>query len=217
MKLVLMSAVNTPEITRKIVELVGKPAEKINVVIINEASAPEAGDKRWLFKGFDCIAKSFGGEIDICQLLHLGIDEIEKRVCKADVIWCFGGSTDYLKFILDKTGFAKLLPKVFEENVWVGSSAGACVLGNRPTFSVDKETYGTDEYLRFVNFSLRPHIWSDYVAKDMYGKCLAESKRQPYPVYAISDECAIIVENQKAYLIGKRGQKIENGIITEEV
>jgi len=213
-----MSAGTTPEITQKIVELAGKPAKEVSVCIINEGASMSDNDKRWLVDGFDKVSKAFGGKIGICNLLALDIAEVEKRIMGYDVIWCFGGNIDYTRYVFDKTGFTKLLPKILGQTVWVGSSGGSCIMGHRPvSFKVDKDSYGTTEFYGLVNLSLRPHIWSDYVEKDMYDKCVQESKKQQYPVYALSDECAIVVEDKKIYLIGKRGQKIENGKVTEEV
>jgi|GEM_PF-4463945 len=62
MKLVLMSSNNTKEITEKIIELVGKPANEISVCMINEASNLSSGDRRWFFKDWQKVANAFGGK-----------------------------------------------------------------------------------------------------------------------------------------------------------
>src|SRR5574344_3097839 len=145
MKIILASTpTGVPVIPAKIEELVGKPASQISVAIINEASAVEDSDSRWLIQGLSKVAKTFGVSIEIVNLSSLDIKTVEKKINKADVIWCFGGSTDWLKVVLEKTGFDKILPKLLKSKVWVGSSAGSCIMGKRNTFEVDSKVYSNE-------------------------------------------------------------------------
>jgi len=224
MKLVLGSAPEGKKIiTEKIVELAGKPAKEISVVVINEASAVEPVDMRWLINGLNVISQTFGGAIYFCNLLSLNIKDVEKRINKADVIWCFGGNSDYLKLIFEKTGFDKLLPKLLKTKVWVGSSAGSCVMGERGSYKGDVLIYKEDKwydikcYMGLIKGIIYPHMGGPFVPPNAYDICAEESKSQPYPVYALSDNSAVIVDNDKVYMIGKNSQKLINGKVIESV
>jgi len=224
MKIILASTpTGVPVITAKIEEFVRKPASQISVAIINEASAVEDGDSRWLIKGLNKVAKTFGGSIEIVNLSSLDIKTIEKKINKADVIWCFGGSTDWLKVVFCKTGFDKLLPELLKSKVWVGSSAGSCIMGKRNTFEIDSKIYSGEkyfdvsEYLSYINAFIYPHCWSPLVSKETPQVLLNSSKTNNFPVYLLSEKSALIIEGNKNYLIGKKAWKIVNGKIVEKI
>lgn len=80
MRLALASqGFTTDEIAKKIEELVGKPLEKINVAIINEAyvGLDESCDKRWLIKELANIEKYIGGTIDFVNFRAYDKEEIK--------------------------------------------------------------------------------------------------------------------------------------------
>lgn len=216
MKLILASSPEgLKDITEKIVELVGKPANEISVCCINEAGAKSKSDKRWFIKGLYKMSKTYGGKIGFCNLLALDIKEVEEMLLEYDVVWCFGGHTDYLKSVFDKTGFSTLLPKLLKKIVWVGSSAGSCVMVNRHTFTPIE--CGIAKYMGLFDFCLRPHVWEKYATEDKYKyeNLVEESHKQI--VYALSDKSAVIVDGQKIYLHGKKAQKLKNGKVIEKI
>lgn len=224
LKLVLGSSPEgVSEITSKIEELVGKPAKEISVAYISEASSADEEDFRWLISRFYKVSKIFGGDIFLVNLFALDIEDIEKRLNKVDIIWCFGGNTDWLKAIFKKTGFEKILPKILNTKVWVGSSAGSCVLGKRTEPKIDTKIYGAekryevDDYLSIINAYLYPHCWGKYSAKNTPKILIEASKNNKFPFYAMSDKSAIIVEDKKMYMIGKKAWKIEKGIVIEKI
>jgi len=224
MKIILASTpTGVPVITAKIEEFVGKPANQISVAIINEASAVEDGDSRWLIKGLNKLTKTFGGNIEIVNLSSLDINTIQKKMDKADIIWCFGGSTDWLKVVFERTGFDKLLPKLLKSKVWVGSSAGSCIMGKRNTFEIDSKVYSSEkyfdvkDYLSYINAFIYPHGWSPLVLKETPQVLINSSKSNNYPVYLLSEKSALIMDNEKDYLIGKKAWKIVNGKIVEKI
>lgn len=224
MKLVLTSSdISQKEILNEILSLVGKPTKEISVAVLNEASAVEEGDKRWLIEGLDLLSKTFGGVIDLINLLALDDNQVERRIEKCDIIFCFGGCTEWLKVIFDKTGFSKIIHKLLESKVWIGSSAGSMILGRMPTTTTQDYIYGeidyfgVKEYLGIVNLSILPHIFGEFVPKDSFEKCKEESKMQNYPVYVLSDKTAVIVNDEKIYFVGEQGYKLQAGEIVEKI
>lgn len=209
MKLLLCSeGFHTPNTIQACVDLVGKPKDEIAVAVINEAFAPEGNDKRWVLHNLNCVADNFLGPFDIVDLLALSIDEIETRLEKCDVIFVVGGNTDYLMHVYKKTGFDKLLLKLLETKVYVGSSAGSVVMGKRPStdeyleaFGKEKD-FGTTNYMELVNLAIRPHMDSSDQPKRREDVFRRSSQGLNFPVYGLKDDAAIIVREDKIDVLG---------------
>ena len=87
MRLALASqGFTTDEIAKKVEELVGKPLEKINVAIINEAyvGLDETRDKRWLIRELANIEKYIGGTIGFINFRAYDKEEI-KNIFKEQI------------------------------------------------------------------------------------------------------------------------------------
>lgn len=209
MKLLLCSeGFHTPNTVQACVDLVGKPKDKIAVAVINEGFAPEKGDKRWVLHNLNCVADNFPGPFDIVDLLALPIDEVEARIEKCDVIFVVGGNTDYLMHVYQKTGFDKLLPKLLESKVYVGSSAGSIVMGKRPSTKEYLEAFGKEKdfgvirYMNLVNLAIRPHMDSSEHPKRRKEVLLQSSHGLDFPVYGLRDDSAIVVDGDRLEVIG---------------
>lgn len=218
MKLILASSgFEAKEAVKKCIEFVGKPKDKINFAVINEAYAVEHGDHSWVLDDMDSIRKNFGGNIEFVNLLALDIHKVEERIKAADAIFVVGGNTEYLKTVFDKTGFSKLLPKLLKDKVYVGSSAGSMILGKQPSYKTQDKIYGevdyfgVHEYLGLLNFSILPHLHSKYFSERADEWAVKESESVDYPVYAISDNAAVIIDGDKEYVVGRDYIKLLNG------
>jgi len=210
MKLVLCSeAFHTPNTVQACVDLVGKPQDKITFAVINEAYAAEHGDKRWVISNLNDVAKNFPAEMDIVNLLAFPLNEIEERISQKDAIFVVGGHTDYLMSVFVKTGFDKLLPKLLQTKVYVGSSAGSMVMGKRLSSETYQEMYkevvgyGTTRYLEIVGFTIMPHLDS----KDFPGRkesLVKAAKHHTGKIYGLNDDSAVVVNNNKLEIIGSK-------------
>jgi len=64
-----------------------------------------------------------------------------------------GGNADYLMHVFNKSGFSKLLPKLLQTKVYVGSSAGSRVIGRKVSNEAfnkifgNRITFGITEYM----------------------------------------------------------------------
>jgi dipeptidase E len=220
MKLVLCSeGFHTPNTVQACVELVGKPQDKISVAIINEAYAVEDGDKRWVLDNLNDVAQNFPAEIDIVNLLALPLDEVEARMSKKDVIFVVGGNIDYQTQVFTKTGFAKLLPKLLETKVYVGSSAGSMVLGKRvssetyETVFGERSDFGIAEFMGLVNLAVIPHLGSPGFTNNRTGTLERVVPKLDFPVYGLRDDSALVIDGDTQTLIGSEPVKIVNGKI----
>lgn len=217
MKLVLCSeGFSTPNTVQACVELVGKPQDQIRVAIINEGFAVEKGGKRWVLDNLNDVSKNFPAELDIVNLLALPIEEVENRINNCDVIFVVGGNTDYLMHVYNKTGFTKLLPKLLETKVYVGSSAGSMVLGKRVSTAAYQEIYGEDddfditEYMGLVDLAIKPHLGSPHFLNNRPDVLERVGKGLDFPVYALRDDSAIVIDGDKQTFIGSEPYKVNS-------
>jgi len=197
-----------PNTVQACVELCDKPQEEISVAVINEGFAVEDGDKRWVLDNLNDVAKNFPAEMDIVNLLALPLDEVEKRLQNKDVIFMVGGNADFLMTVLAKTGFDKLLPKLLETKVYVGSSGGSRVLGRKlsnPAFDKvfgNQIQYGVTEYMGIVDFTTIPHINSKALPERTPEALRQTAEGTPFTVYGLQDDSAIIVDGSEQRTIG---------------
>ena len=194
-------------------KLVGKSRDEIKVAIIADAGMIDDASQYWLIEHLKCLSDTFCKNVYFLNLLAFSKKQIEKVVDKADVIWCCGGSVDFLMTVFKKSGFAKMLPKILENKVWVGSSAGACVLGRAGRLATQAKLYPSDiflpevkDYLGLVDVCIYPHVYRDlesvYVPENALDLIVEESKHQKYPCYALEYIGGIVVNGEMIYMIG---------------
>ena len=216
MKIILGSCgLSTEPIIKACEKLVGKKRQDINVIIINEAIKGESGDHRWFTEELEHLTKTIGGNLEFIDIQAHPLDYIEERISKADLVYCFGGNTDYIANTFIKTGFEKILPKILEEKVWVGSSAGSCVLCHKGPTPIQriiyKEEYSTDHYMGIIPIVFLPHLHGYFKFGEEEIKQISSST--DLPVYALSDNAAIIVNGDnhlkvvgQDYIITRKGE-----------
>lgn len=195
MKMLLTSAGFTnEEIFNACETLVGKKRQEIKIATIEEAHKVETGDMTWFNEEKRCLSDNFKS-ITTLPLQTQPLVKTEELIADADMIYCFGGNTTYLAKVLEETGFAKILPQLLAKKVWVGSSAGSCVLGHKESDQASKEIFQeepyADHFLNIVPAVIFPHYhgWFNYGREDI----LRESKLSKYPIYVLSDQAAVRV------------------------
>jgi dipeptidase E len=189
-------------------KMTGKPRDEINIAVINEASAMEFGDHRFVIDTLKDLAAVFGGNIEIVHLLALPPEQIQNRMNAADMIFVLGGNTEWLARVFDKTGFGAMLPQLLRNKLYVGSSAGSMILGHLPSYKNQDEGYGqadhfgVEKYLDLLDFSILPHFHAPYMNNQGDDWVIAESRAVSYPIYAISDQAAVVVNGDGISVIG---------------
>ena len=218
MKVILCSwGLSTESIIRACDGQVDKPRGSINVAIINEAIKGVPGDHRWFADELQHLRDAIGGNLEFIDLQSQSLDYVQERIAESDMIYCFGGNTDYLSNVFIQTGFAKILPEVLANKVWVGSSAGSCVLCHREDEetheSVYQEQHETDCYMDIIPLVFMPHLhgWFKYGESEV----IKASACTDLPVYALSDQAALVIDGDEApkiigddYLIAEKGKLI---------
>lgn len=227
MKLVMASSGFTNKaISNALIELVGKKRNKINFAILNEAIKGEPGDHRWFGDSLKELMDAFPGRMEFVDLQAHKMKEVEERLSEADVIFCFGGNTDYLANVFEETGFSKILPKLLEEKVWVGSSAGSCVLAHKESEEFQTEVYEkkrkVEQFLELVPVEFLPHYGGEWWHPETFTweAIIEESTKTTMPVYALTDEAALVVEGEgkelSCRMVGRGYLIAQNGMVLDE-
>ena len=212
MKLILASqGFMTSEIAKAVEEMVGKPLEEINVAIINEAYVALTGekDKRWLIRELSQLESYIGGNIDFINLRACTKQEIRQRLEIADMMYIVGGKQLVLPQLFKETGFDEIVKEFANKKVVMGTSAGAIVLGRqieaakywKEQYGITKEEIG-EKTLGLTNFNIIPHYLRGERKKwdrEFYEKVLQEN---PFTVYAVKDEQAILWEDNHITFVG---------------
>jgi peptidase E len=220
MKLVLASqGFTTPDIADAAAQLANKPLETLNVAVINEAYVAIAAGRRqgWLINELSLIAKYCGGAVAFVNLRAYDIQEIEKRLEFADVIYIVGGAQLVLPKLFRETGFDQLLVKLAAEKVIVGTSAGANVLGaqiQNPVYWQDQygasEEYLASPSLEFVDFNILPHFGREDHPRRNTETLTPLLKDSPFPLYGITDTQAVTFNDGAVGFIGGDPAKFGN-------
>lgn len=226
MKLLLTSGgLTTAEIIKAYEKLVGKKRQNIKIAAIEDAALGEAGNPTWFENDKRRLAENCASMTTL-PLRSQPLASIIEMINAADAIYCFGGSTCYLAQAFHDTGFAAALPEILAEKVWIGSSAGSCVLCHKESPETAQEIFQnkpTGDYLGLVPAVLMPHYHGDFDFGE--AEILREAEASKYPVYALSDQSAlkvtgspdkikleVIGEDYYLNLGGKLNQQIGNAL-----
>lgn len=204
MKLLLTSGgLSTEAIIAELVRLNGKPLANTSVAIINEGHNVETGDKRWAIDEAHHVAHLVGGEIDLVSLFALTTDELAARIMAKDMVYVVGGHTDYLMSRLLKAGMDTILSRLLEKVVYVGSSAGAMVMGHRVSTEFywqafdEGDDYGTTHYFDYLNAAIKPHLHSPQFPTRNEELYLKAAREFDGVLYGLRDDQAIVVEGKQ--------------------
>jgi dipeptidase E len=228
MKLLLTSGGLTNETLCKALEdLVGKPRQEIHMAFIPTAAFPlEDGHfkKDWLVMDM-YRANEFCGVLDVVSLADLSRDELMKKLEPADVIFVGGGNTFYLSYMMEKSGMFEALPELLRSKVYVGSSAGSMVVSHSLRTShqaiENPQKFYDEEYdelgpkdkssaktAGLVDFVIRPHMNSQKFVKIKHDWLKDIVDDVPVPLYALDDECAVLVDGDKIEVVGEGDWKV---------
>lgn len=202
MKLLLTSSGKTNKsIEKALLELLGKPFAKSHLTFVPTAANVESGDKTWLVDDMNNFRKLNFASFDIIDISAVGKNIWFPSFEKADVLVFGGGNVYHLLKWIKKSGLADLLPELLKTKVYAGISAGSRAL----TRGLVLSHYGTekDVGLEIVNFSIVPHINSKHFPERTFERVLEESRKIPYSIYAIDDDTAVKVVDNKISVVSE--------------
>jgi dipeptidase E len=224
MKLLLTSLGLTNESIRTaLTELTGKPISESRVAFVPTAMHAVPGGGRYLWE--NVIAQNKVGWKSISILELSALPSIRKSMWlssleEVEVIYVDGGNTPYLSYWFEESCFAKELPSLLNNRVYVGVSAGSMVVSHRLVINQTrlKETgvyadeqyndvaplgFGSDFTLKLIPAVLRPHLNAPYFDRvsmtDMKKACDGIDA----PVYVMDDQTALRVVDDQIKVISE--------------
>ena len=171
MKLVLTSGgISNKTLENELKNIIGKDFKDLKMLFCTTASNYDGGEMNdWLIKDLDYF-KELGFKIDVCDINGVELEKLLSRFEWADVYFFEGGNTQWLRSCIKNSGLEKYLVKLLEKRIWVGASAGSCVLCPTVCNSC-QDLFGEDiknlpvDGLGFVDFQFIPHYNSEWFPK----------------------------------------------------
>jgi dipeptidase E len=194
-------------------ELLGRPLSECKAVYIPTAiyalpSGP--GDGLAMAEYVAGMGWAEAGVLELTALPSIEEEHWKPAFDAADAIIVGGGNGPYLAYWFEQSGLAALMPRALEEKVYIGVSAGSCLL--TPGWNFDRErlerdgVYYDDEYdepgpkgfgseftFGVVPFGIRPHLNADYFPQADMAMMEKAAAKVDHPIYAIDDDTAIKV------------------------
>ncbi|MDO8601199.1 MAG: Type 1 glutamine amidotransferase-like domain-containing protein [bacterium] len=207
MKLFLTSAGLPPETTEAFLNLLDKKPEEARICLIITASLVHhpKGDAPYVKKDEQRLSElGFKTMVEI-NLRNETEESLNNKFKNFDVIFVEGGNTFYLLKYMRESGFSKALRSFLDKGgIYFGVSAGSIAAGKDISCSSwepdwDENTVGLRDFrgLGLVNFVIVPHY------EPAHEKIVLENKDKVlYPVIALADKQAILVDNKKIQFIG---------------
>ncbi len=213
MKLLLTSGGFTNKsISNALLDLADKPFSELSLAFIPTAADVEPGDKDWLIDDL-ARCKNLGFKsIDIVDISAIKKDLWLPRLEKADVLMFGGGNTFHLMYWIERSGLKELLSELLKTRVYVGISAGSMVACKSLDTSTSKRLYYEEspegEYkgdagLGFADFLLRPHFNSPHFPNLSEANLIELAKQIPGTFYALDDNSAIKISDEKMEIISE--------------
>jgi dipeptidase E len=218
MKLLLTSAgIRNPSIHNALVGLLGKPVAECSALCIPTAIYPFPGGPAMAYRFISGITanpmcelgwKSLG-VLELTALPSIKAEYWIAAVQAADALLVQGGDVFYLCRWMRESGLADLLPRL-RETVYVGISAGSMVTAPvfGETYDDPQRPFVIDKGLGLVDFALLPHLDHADHPESSLAKVERMATEVPVPTYAIDDQTAIQVTDDRVEVVSEGHWKL---------
>ncbi len=193
-----------PNIKNHFCSILTKKPEKNKVAFVTTAAYGETKNPDWMEKDRQLLYSYGIKDIQDLDLKDKTQGELEKIVSNKDIIFVNGGNTFYLLHFVQKSGFGKVVQGFLNRGgLYVGVSAGSYIAC--PTIEVatwkhqDRNKIGLTNFtaLNLVPFLITAHFDEKY--RTIIDQAATGTK---YPIIALSDQQAILVQGKKVQIIG---------------
>ncbi len=208
MKLFLTSAgLSNKTLVNSFENLVGLKGKEVKIAFIPTAANFEGGDKDWLINDYSNLKKQ-NYIVDIVDISALPKEAWLSRLEESNVIFVGGGNTFHIMHWVKKSGLEELLSELLKTRVYVGISAGSCIAGPKIYNSVQNlfdEKYDLEirKGLGLVNLQIIPHLNSNLFPKVNEENLEKSSKDLTEPVYALDDNSAVVVNEDRIEVVSE--------------
>lgn len=195
--LLTSSGLSNISIEKALFGLLGKKANQVTVAFVPTAATRVADDKSWLVENYNEFLRLGMKSFDIVDIAAVTRENWLARFESADVL-CFGGGDEqYLTKVMRESGVADTLPKLLKTRIYMGISAGSMVVGELLPSELTRELWpeesfvGNETGLGVLDFSILPHLNSDYFAHLRAELIRSLAPKFPKTVYALDDMSAL--------------------------
>ena len=209
MKLLLTSAGLTTEILRnKFCDLLPGEASNTKVVFIPTAAYAEEPSPAWMEEDINNLKLAGVNQIKLIDISKGSKSEWIETFYDSDVLWFEGGNTYHLLRWVKESGLIDDLEQLLKDRLYIGVSAGSIIAG--PDISLNQDIFPEEEVLRIdnltglslVKFAVVPHYLSESFPKSRDIEIRNIASRVNYPIYAIDDSAAILIQGPQVEIIG---------------
>lgn len=209
MKTILLTSAGT-KVIDEILKIIPRPPKNIKIAYIFTAANWRGYKNK---KGRDIPAlEKFGFKIFYYDIEGKNPQQIKNFLKSKDIIWVRGGNSFYLLKYIRQSGFDEVVKDLIEKGkIYIGVSAGAYIVC--PTIEManwkhqDRNVVGLKDLsaMNLVPFLVSVHYKPEFKEAIKEG-----AKKSKYPVKVLTDDQAILVQNDKIKLVGKGKEIIIN-------
>ena len=195
----------------EIVNMLPKPTNQIRLAHIITASKPEL-NKNYLMKDKDGM-KDLGFDVEDIDIEGKNQMELREIFKDKEIIYVQGGNAFYLLKAVKESGFDQVVKDLINQGkIYIGVSAGSYIAC--PTIEQakwkhqDRNHCGLTDLkaLNLVPFLITAHF------EEKYRPVIEQAaKACRYPIVALNDTQAILIEDEKYKLVGKGKKEFFNG------
>ncbi|MGI9027592.1 MAG: Type 1 glutamine amidotransferase-like domain-containing protein [Candidatus Saccharimonadales bacterium] len=206
MKLYLSSyQLPTPE---DVLRLIGKPVTDIRLALIPNAKdyyAERARNVKMAEKA--AYLKTHGIQSEPVDLMRFSDAAILRDKLRTfDGLWVIGGNTFCLRYAMQHSGFDQIAAQLLTDDglVYIGESAGACVVGTNLKGLEDADNPAFTEQIIWKGLGLLPNIISPHADNPMYADDIAhlrELYKDDPSLLELNDDQALVVDNDRQTLV----------------
>lgn len=213
MKFLLTSGgISNNTIENELKKLVGKELAGLKVLFCTTASNYDGGGMNdWLINDLEKL-KSLGFQIDVCDINGISIDKFLPRFKWADILYFEGGNTQWLRKCIKDSRLEEHLLELLETRIWIGVSAGSCVLC--PTVCNSCQDLFDEKIANFpidglglVDFQFIPHLNNEYFPKINSENLQNASKNllkiDGKKLYVVDDDGAVLVNDEDIKILSE--------------
>ena len=202
------------EIKAALEKAAGKPLNECIVGFVPNAGDVEE-DRGYISRARDKLRNDFSAAIDI-DLNVLKGETLRAELSKVDVIYVEGGNTFHLLDTARKSGFTGILPSLLDSGkVYVGVSAGSYIAC--PTIDMadwknaNRADRNTANMADLTGMNLVPFMLTAHFAEEYRPLILGAASHTKYPIVALYDTQAVLVEGGNYRVIGPGAREFFNG------
>jgi len=210
MKLFLTSAGLQPETTEYFLDLLGKNPKGMDLCYI--PTAADLSKDKWYVKKNRGRLEELGFKVTDVDIKNGSEGSLSKRMNGFDIVFVEGGNTFYLLKHVRDSGFDVAIRRFLNRGgIYVGSSAGSMIAGlnieSAEWKHLDKNIINLKDLtgMKLVPFVISVHLDDKNI--DLIRNC---ASKVSYPVVALTDKQALLVDNDKQMIVGAGEKHIFN-------